>query len=271
MRGKGVFAPTALADRNLVIIGGTTGLGLAATRACVEAGGRVVVVGRNPINAASVAQEFGHAVRVLAADATQPETAEQAVQLAVAEFGHLHGLYHVAGGSGRRQGDGPLHELTDAGWAYTLNLNLTTVFHSNRSAVRQFLRQGTGGTVVNCGSVLSDFPSPKFFATHGYAAAKAAIVGLTKSAASHYAAEGIRFNVLAPGLVATPMSVRAQNSAEILNFIRTKQPLAGGRMGEPEDLDAAVVWLLSDASRFVTGQVIGIDGGWSVSEGQSPA
>jgi NAD(P)-dependent dehydrogenase (short-subunit alcohol dehydrogenase family) len=75
-------------------------------------------------------------------------------------------------------------------------------------------------------------------------------------------------NVLAPGLVATPMSKRAQGDAAILGFIRTKQPLDGGRIGMPEDLDAAAVWLLSDASRFVTGQVIAIDGGWEVSEGQ---
>jgi len=97
------------------------------------------------------------------------------------------------------------------------------------------------------------------------------MIGLTRSAASRYAAEGIRFNLLAPALVATPMSLRAQGDARILEFIRTKQPLDGGRIGMPEDLDAAVVWLLSEGSRFVTGQVIAVDGGWSVSEGQVPA
>ncbi len=258
----------SLANKSLVVIGGTSGLGLAATRACVRASARVVAVGRDPDKAAAVLTELGDSVRVLAADATDPTTAERAIALAVAEFGGFHGLYHVAGGSGRRRGDGPLHEITDDGWDFTLQLNLTSLFNSNRAALRQFLKHGTGGSIVNCGSVLGFSPSPKFFSTHAYAAAKAAIIGLTKSAAAHYAPQNIRLNVLAPALVATPMSRRAQGDEAILNFIKTKQPLDGGRIGQPEDLDAAVVWLLSDESGFVTGQVIAVDGGWSVSEGQ---
>ena len=244
-------------------------MGFAAARAVLAAGARVVVVGRNPAHARVAGQSLGAAARAWSADATEPDTAARAIALALAEFGAFHGLYHVAGGSGRKHGDGPLHELTDEGWAFTLNLNLTSLFYSNRAATRQFLAQGTGGSIVNCGSVLGFSPSPKFFATHAYATAKAAVLGLTKSAAACYAPQGIRFNALAPGLVATPMSERAQADEEILGFIRTKQPLDGGRIGQPEDLDAAVVWLLGDESRFVTGQVIAVDGGWSVSEGQS--
>ena len=257
-----------LKDKSLVIIGGTSGLGLAAARACVCGGARVVAVGRDPDKAAAVATELGDSVRVLAADATAPSTPERAIALAVSEFGGFHGLYHVAGGSGRRRGDGPLHEITDEGWDFTLQLNLTSLFNSNRAALQQFLKQGGGGTIVNCSSVLGFSPSPRFFSTHAYATAKAAIIGLTKSAAAYYAPQNIRLNVLAPALVATPMSRRAQDDEAILSFIKTKQPLEGGRIGQPEDLDAAVVWLLSDASRFVTGQVIAVDGGWSVSEGQ---
>src|SRR5207244_3596087 len=100
-----------------------------------------------------------------------------------------------------------------------------------------------------------------------YAATKAAVIGLTKSAAAYYARQNIRFNVLAPALVATPMSERAQNDTSILNFIATKQPLDGGRIGRPEDLDAAAVYLMTDESKFVTGQVLAVDGGWCVSEG----
>lgn len=256
-----------LAGRIVVIIGGTGGLGFSAARACVREGAQVVCVGRDADRAAAVAAELGHAARALAADATQPDTAPRAIALAVEAFGGCHGLYHVAGGSGRKHGDGPLHELTDEGWDFTLNLNLRSIFLSNRAAVRHFLMHG-GGSVVNCGSVLGWSPSPRFFATHAYAAAKAGIIGLTRAAAAQYATQGVRCNVLAPGLVATPMSQRAQGDAAILDFIRTKQPLDGGRIGRPEDLDAAVVWLLSDESRFVTGQVIAVDGGWTVSEGQ---
>lgn len=254
----------------MVVIGGTSGLGLAAVRACVREGARVVAVGRDPAKAAAVADELGAAVRTLAADATDASTAPRAIELAVAAFGGFHGLYHVAGGSGRRQGDGPLHEITEAGWAYTLQLNLTSLFHSNRAAVAWWVRHDQAGSVVNCGSVLGYSPSPHFFATHAYATSKAAILGLSQASAAYYAPRGIRFNVLAPALVATPMSQRAQGDARILDFIRTKQPLDGGRIGQPEDLDAAVVWLLSEESRFVTGQVIAVDGGWTVSEGQIP-
>jgi len=88
------------------------------------------------------------------------------------------------------------------------------------------------------------------------------------SAAAHYADQDIRFNVIAPALVATPMSGRAQEDDAIMRFIETKQPLDGGRMGRVEDCDAAAVYLLSDASKFVTGQVLAVDGGWGVTEGQ---
>jgi len=121
------------------------------------------------------------------------------------------------------------------------------------------------------GSVLGFSPSPIHFATHGYAATKAAAIGFTKSIASYYAKEGIRANVVAPALVETPMSDRAANNERIMGYVRSKQPLDGGRIGEPEDLDAAVLYLLSDESRYVTGQVLSVDGGWSVSEGQHDA
>ena len=113
-------------------------------------------------------------------------------------------------------------------------------------------------------------PSPRFFATHAYATAKAAIIGLTTSIAAHYAANNIRCNVLAPALTETPMAARASQDQKILDYIRAKQPLDGGRIGTAEDADGAAVFFMSDASRFTTGQVLAVDGDWSVSEGQVP-
>ena len=243
-------------------------MGLSAAHACVGAGGRVVVVGRDAKNAEAAGNALGDAGAAVTGDAAEPGTAAAAIERAVAQFGGFHGMYHVAGGSGRRAGDGPLHEITDEGWAYTINLNLTSLFNSNRAAVRQFLRQGTGGSILNMGSVLGYAPSPKYFATHAYAATKAAAIGLTKAAAAHYAPQNIRVNLIAPALVETPMSRRAVNDDEIMRFVKTKQPLDGGRVGSGTDLDAAVVYFLSDQSKFVTGQVLGVDGGWSVTEGQ---
>ena len=257
-----------LSNKKIVVIGGTTGLGLSAARAFVREGAQVVVVGRNPESAALAREALGAAGLALTGDATHPETAETAIQACLDAFGSFDGLYHVAGGSGRRAGDGPLHELTLDGWNYTLNLNLTSLMLSNQAAVRQFLRQRTGGSVLNMGSVLGFSPSPKYFVTHAYAAAKSAVIGFTKSLAAYYAQDDIRVNLLAPALVETPMSQRASGDDAIMAFVKTKQPLAGGRNGLPADLDGAAVYFLSDFSRFTTGQTLYVDGGWDVSEGQ---
>jgi NAD(P)-dependent dehydrogenase (short-subunit alcohol dehydrogenase family) len=261
----------ALAGKSLVIIGGTSGLGLSAARAFLAAGALgVVITGRNPKTAKTAVGALGARARVLAGDACSPPHAGQAIELAIKSFGAFDGLYHVAGGSGRQMGDGPLHEVTDAGIGGTLELNLESVILSNRAAVRQFLARKRGGVILNMGSVLGWSPSPKYFATHIYAAAKAGIIGFTKAIAAYYAANGIRCNVLAPALVETPLARRAAADPEILEFIASKQPLDGGRIGRPEDLDAAAVYFMSEASRFTTGQVLAVDGGWSVSEGQIP-
>lgn len=258
----------ALENKTVVVIGGTSGLGLSAAKAFVDAGANVVVVGRNGSKVAAAEKELGKKAMGLAADATDPKTSLAAINIAVGNFGDLHGLYHVAGGSGRGQGDGPLHEITNEGWAYTLDENLTALFYSNRAAVQQFSKQQSGGSVLNIGSVLGFAPSPHYFGTHAYAAAKSAVIGFTRAAAAYYARANIRFNVLAPALVATPMSQRAQHDPEILSFVATKQPLEGGRMGLPGDLDGAAVFLMSDEAKYITGQVLAVDGGWTVSEGQ---
>jgi NAD(P)-dependent dehydrogenase (short-subunit alcohol dehydrogenase family) len=259
-----------LREKIIVVIGGTSGIGLAGAQAIQDAGAKIVAVGLDDENAKNAKKSLGENARLLTGDAALAETAERAIELAIAEFGHLDGLYHVAGGSGRRAGDGPLDEVTDEGWDYTLRLNLTSQFYSNRAAVRQFLKQKTGGVVLNIGSVLAWSPSPKYFSTFAYAAAKSAIIGMTKSAAAYYAADNIRFNVIAPGLVETPMARRAVDDPRIMWFAKHKQPLDGGRIGQPGDLGGAVVYLLSDQSKFVTGQVLAIDGGWGVTEGQYP-
>jgi NAD(P)-dependent dehydrogenase (short-subunit alcohol dehydrogenase family) len=118
------------------------------------------------------------------------------------------------------------------------------------------------------GSVLGFSPSPKYFTTHAYAASKSAVIGFSKSIAAYYAQYNIRINVIAPALIETPMSQRAVQDRAIMDFVKTKQPLDGGRVGVPEDAAGAAVFLLSDYSKFITGQVVSVDGGWSVSDGQ---
>ncbi len=256
-----------LHGKSFVVIGGTTGIGLSGARALIAAGARVVVVGKDPETTTAAEMVLGPNAMAFTGEASDAMTAERAIGDAVSAFGRFDGLYHVAGGSGRKLGDGPLHELTDEGWRGTLDMNLTSVMMSNRAAVRQFMASNTSGSILNVGSVLSWSPSPKHFATHAYAAAKAAIIGFSKSIASYYASIGIRVNVVAPALVDTPMARRAAESEDIRRYIEAKQPLEGGRIGQAEDLDGAVVWLLGDSAKFCTGQVIAVDGGWSVSEG----
>lgn len=257
-----------LKNKSIVIIGGTTGIGLSAAKAFITEGANVVVVGRNVESVAEAKEVLGENAESLAADATHPETASNSILTCLEEFGSFDGLYHVAGGSGRKFGDGPLHELTLDGWNKTLELNLTSLMLSNQAAIKKFLELKKAGTILNIGSVLGYSPSPKYFSTHAYAATKAAIIGFSKSIASFYAKDNIRVNVIAPGLVETPMALRAANDEKILSFITTKQPLDGGRIGQPEDEDGLAVYFMSDASKFTTGQVIAVDGGWSVSEGQ---
>lgn len=259
-----------LKDKRIVIIGGTSGIGLAAGKAFMDSGAKVVAVGlENEYYEAAGEIYSGNGLRI-AGDAVLAETAVLAVNLCVETFGGMDGLFHVAGGSGRKWGDGPIHQLTAEGWQKTLALNLTSVMYSNQAAVRFWLDHAVGGSILNVGSVLAASPSPAFFTTHAYAAAKAAITGLTLSLAAAYAPHNIRANVLAPGLVETPMSRRAAEDEDILKFIRTKQPLDGGRMGKPDDLVGMVCYAMSDLSRFTTGQVFSVDGGWLLSEGQIP-
>jgi NAD(P)-dependent dehydrogenase (short-subunit alcohol dehydrogenase family) len=258
-----------LLNKRLVVMGGTAGMGLSAAAAFIKEGAKVIAVGKNPEHMEEAGKQLGNNGIVIVGDATQEATAEKAIDACINKFNGFDGLYHVAGGSGRKFGDGPLHELTTEGWEKTFQLNLTSLMFSNRAAVKFFMDNKQPGTIVNMSSVLGFSPSPKYFSTHAYAAAKSAVIGFTKALAAYYASYNIRVNVIAPSLIETPMSQRATLDEAIMQFIQTKQPLDGGRIGIPSDADGAAVFLLSDHSKFITGQVIAVDGGWSVSEGQN--
>jgi NAD(P)-dependent dehydrogenase (short-subunit alcohol dehydrogenase family) len=257
-----------LRQKRLVVIGGTTGIGLSAALAFAMQGAKVVVVGRDPESVRKASSQLNENGIAEVGDGTHADTAAKAILTCQKNFGGFDGLYHVAGGSGRKFGDGPLHEMTLEGWNHTLTLNLTSLMLSNQAAIKTFLTQKTPGSILNMGSVLGYSPSPRYFSTHAYAATKSAVIGFSKSIASYYAKNNIRINVLAPGLVDTPMAQRAALDEGIMNFIQSKQPVDGGRIGQPRDLDGAAVYFMSDFSKFATGQVLTVDGGWSISEGQ---
>lgn len=257
-----------LKDKNIVIIGATTGIGLSAAKAFIANGAHTIVVGRHADTAAAAQKELGNEAESIVGEATHPATSINAISKCIELYGSFDGLYHVAGGSGRKMGDGPLHELTLDGWNKTLELNLTSLMLSNQAALKSFLSLKKTGTILNMGSTLGFSPSPQYFSTHAYSAAKAAIIGFSKSIAAYYAKNNIRINVIAPAVVETPMAQRAANDETILSFLKTKQPLDGGRIGQPGDLDGLALYFMSDQSRYTTGQVVAVDGGWSVSEGQ---
>ncbi|HET8737763.1 MAG TPA: SDR family oxidoreductase [Pricia sp.] len=255
-------------DTTYIIMGGTTGMGMAAAKALKTNGANVLVVGRNPQNCTQAEEVLGEGALALSGDATDPKTSTAAIEIAHNAFGNITGLFHVAGGSGRHWGDGPLHTITQEGWDKTLELNLTSMMLSNQAIVKYFLEHKKKGVILNMGSVLGYSPSPTYFTTHAYAAAKSAIIGFSKSIASYYAQYNIRINVVAPSLFITPMAKRAAEDAEILEFLKTKQPLDGGRPGTSEDINSAVLMFLHPDSKFITGQVLAVDGGWTISEGQ---
>ncbi len=256
-----------LENKKVIVIGGTTGIGLAAAQAFIANGAGIVATGIDEASCEQAQRLLGERAVVKCLDARQPGTAQEAIHSCHRNFGGLDGLYHVAGGSGRRFGDGPLHELTIAGWNKTLELNLTSIMLSNQAVVQYWLDQGQSGSILNLSSVLAYSPSPKYFYTHAYATAKAAVIGFSKATAAYYASNNIRINVLAPALVKTPMSERAQGNEQIMQYVKTKQPLDGGRIGDPADFNHLACYFMSDHSRFTTGQVIAVDGGWALSEG----
>jgi NAD(P)-dependent dehydrogenase (short-subunit alcohol dehydrogenase family) len=258
-----------LRGKRCLIVGGTGGLGLAAAARFHDEGALLVLAGLDADQGSGAAASLSAPGRVhpVAGDACDPAQVERLFAEAVRLLGGLDVLYHVAGGSGRRHGDGSLHECSDDGWRYTLDLNLKSAFLTNRAAVRHFLAQRQPGVILNMGSVLALAPSPRYFDTCAYAAAKGGLIALSRLAAARYAADGIRVNVLAPGLIDTPMAARAATDPAIRHYLRSRQPLRGGP-GSAEDCADAAVFLCSDEARFLTGVVLPVDGGWCVSEGQ---
>lgn len=231
--------------RIALITGALGGIGAAAVRAFREGGFEVVGVDREP----------GADIR---ADVSSSEGARHALAEA-GRHGTVGAVFTAHGISGRSLGDGPVADCTEEGWDAVLDGNLRSTFLVCKHAVPRLVEAG-GGAIVTLGSVLGLVGGDEDFDTHAYAASKAGIVGLTRAIAVRYAKDGVRANVVAPGLIATEMSRRAQDDPRIRARLPELQPLTGD-FGRPEDVAEAALYLAG--AEFVTGTVLVVDGGWT--------
>jgi NAD(P)-dependent dehydrogenase (short-subunit alcohol dehydrogenase family) len=257
-----------------IFIAGASGMAAATARLALSEGARVFAVDRNDEAVTALRSELSTQVgyvHTYCANLAEESSVAAAFEECIRVFGGFDAVFLAIGISGRRFGDGPLHECTLEGWEITQTNNATSAFLVSRSALQYFVGRepvppaNLRGTILNMTSVLAYSPQKDYFATHAYAASKGAVIAMTRSAAAYYAPLKININAIAPGLVASPMTIRAQNDKSIIEFIKHKQPLTESLLAQDEIAQAAV-FLLSDAARNITGQVLAVDGGWTVSE-----
>jgi NAD(P)-dependent dehydrogenase (short-subunit alcohol dehydrogenase family) len=247
----------------IILITGATGIAEATALAASAQGDSIFIISRTESHCQQLCTRLPDS-GYRAADLRDERAVEEAFSACLQKFNGVDAVFNVAGISGRKFGDGPLHDCSVEGWDITLDTNVRSMFLLCRSALKYWLDTGRHGTILNMASVLAFSPQAQHFATHAYAASKGAVISMSRAMAAYYAPHKIRVNVIAPGLVRTPMSERAQSDAEALRFIARKQPLSEGML-DPADVARTALFLLSEQSRHMTGQVVGIDGGWTVS------
>jgi NAD(P)-dependent dehydrogenase (short-subunit alcohol dehydrogenase family) len=234
----------------MIIVGGAGGIGSAVARKLAARGCRLVIAGRNAERLEAVAAETGaQAIPLEARDSAAVDALMQSMQ---ASHGRVDGVVNCAGSILLK----PAHLISDLEFADTIATNLTTAFNLVRAATRLMMKQAGGGSIVLCSSVAAR----RGLVNHeAIAAAKAGVEGLALAAAASYARFGVRVNCVAPGLTRTEMARSLTQNETIAKMSAALHPL--GRIGEPAEVASAICWLLDVEQSWVTGQVIGIDGG----------
>jgi NAD(P)-dependent dehydrogenase (short-subunit alcohol dehydrogenase family) len=246
----------------VLLITGSSGIAAAVARMWA-AEDSLFVFGLNENECRSLADELdaGYAV----GDVRDEAAIKRGITECLDRFGQIDALMNAAGISARSMGDGPLHQCTSEAWDTVMDLNAKGTFLMCREVLGLWTKNRQAGVILNTGSVLARHPQREYFATVGYAASKGAIEAMSVAAAAYYAPEGIRINVIAPGLVDTPMTARAQGNADINKYMVHKQPLRKGML-TAEDIAKTACFLLRRDSSPITGQILNVDAGWAVSE-----
>jgi NAD(P)-dependent dehydrogenase (short-subunit alcohol dehydrogenase family) len=213
-------------------------------------------------------KQHGATSEHLVGDLNEPALANRLISACAERFGRIDGVFNVAGISGRRFGDGPIHTCTGEGWQKTIDSNLTTQYRICREAlkimIQQEIRDGERGVILNMSSILALHPEPEYFETVAYSASKGGVLSMTRTMASTYLRDRIRVNAIAPGVTNTNMISRITANESILNTVRRKQALIDGVI-PVRHVASACVFLLSDLSRSITGQCLEVDAGWGLS------
>jgi 2-deoxy-D-gluconate 3-dehydrogenase len=247
--------PFSLERRVALVTGGNRGLGRAMALALQESGARVAITGRDPgRNAAAAAELADGDSAVLELDVRDDAAVRDTVAAIVARFGGLDILVNNAG----IVDDGRVVDKDPREWDAAIATDLTGPFLCARHAARAMIARGQGGKIINIGSIYSHLGTPTYA---GYGAAKAGLLGLTRALAIELAEHRIQVNTILPGWFETDMT--AGMGADRRRRIVERTP--AGRWGQPQDLSGAAVFLASDASDFITGTSLVIDGGFSIS------
>jgi NAD(P)-dependent dehydrogenase (short-subunit alcohol dehydrogenase family) len=249
-----------LEGKAALVTGGASGIGRATAVAMAREGARVAVADKTQESAAATVALInaagGQAVAI-GGDVTRETDVAAMVARTVAAFGKIDCAFNNAGISGRAVGPvgQKTHEMSRESFDGMMAVNLTGVFLCMKHEIAQMLKQGAGGSIVNTSSIAGLIGLPT--ATH-YVAAKHGVVGLTKTAAMEYARDNIRVNCVNPGYIKTPMTDETMKTR--YDDLMTKVPM--NRLGVPEEIAEAVVWICSDKASFVTGASHIIDGGY---------
>ncbi|MCZ6893689.1 MAG: glucose 1-dehydrogenase [Gammaproteobacteria bacterium] len=251
--------PLLLEDKVILVTGGSTGIGRASALRCAEEGAALTIADINVEAGRAVAEEIntnGGRALFVKTDVAETDQVKRMIAATIEAYGRLDGAFNNAGIEGQFTS---IVKMSEREFDRTINVDLKSVWLCVKYEIERFLQQENGGTIVSTASVAG------LVGTRGgsaYCAAKHGVVGLTKCAALEYARKRIRVNAVCPGVIQTPMVERMIAETGITRESLLDQQ-AIGRIGEPQEIGEAVVWLLSDRSSFVTGIAMPVDGGFT--------